>query len=82
MTLPALMHRVGRDFEEMPGLELTLAQASRLWNMTPDDCRSVMDALTASGFLKWTARRTLVRTGDQWRAPAARDASAGGDITV
>jgi hypothetical protein len=48
---------------EMPGLELTLAQAVRLWTLGVDDCRHVIDALVDVGFLKWTARRTIVRTG-------------------
>lgn len=48
---------------EMPGLELTLAQAVRLWGLGADDCRSVLDSLADAGFLKWTARRTVVRNG-------------------
>lgn len=47
----------------MPGLELTLPQAVRLWTLGADDCRFVIDALVDAGFLKWTARRTIVRTG-------------------
>ncbi len=48
---------------EMPGLELTMPQAVRLWSMGADDCRHVIDALVEAGFLRWTARRTIVRTG-------------------
>jgi hypothetical protein len=47
----------------MPGLELTLPQAVRLWGLGADDCRHVLDSLAETGFLKWTARRTVVRTG-------------------
>ena len=47
----------------MPGLELTLPQAVRLWTLGADDCRYVIDALVDVGFLKWTPRRTIVRTG-------------------
>ena len=53
---------------EMPGLELTLSQAVRLWTVGADDCRFVVDALVDAGFLKWTARRTIVRTGAEFRA--------------
>ena len=63
MEFAAAVDRVLDDFNEMPGLELTLPQAVRLWNMGPDDCRFAVDALVDAGFLKWTARRTLVRTG-------------------
>lgn len=63
MTYTTLLNRVRADFVEMPGLELTVTQAVRLWNMGADDCRSVLDALVDAGFLKWTAGRTVVRTG-------------------
>lgn len=53
---------------EMPGLELTLPQAVRLWTIGMDDCRFVIDALVDAGFLKWTARRTIVRTGAAFKA--------------
>lgn len=71
MDLAILIDRVGRDYVEMPGLELTLAQAGRLWNLSPDDCRSVVEALTSAGFLKWTVRKTLIRTGNDLRSAPA-----------
>jgi hypothetical protein len=55
---------------------LTLAQAVRLWTLGVDDCRIVIDALVDAGFLKWTARRTVVRTGLELpigRAPHTAD---------
>jgi len=63
MTFAAVVDRVRGEFVEMPGLELTLAQAVRLWGLGADDCRSVLDSLADAGFLKWTARRTVVRNG-------------------
>ena len=63
MSFAAVVDRVRADFMEMPGLELTLPQAVRLWTIGMDDCRFVIDALVEAGFLKWTARRTVVRTG-------------------
>jgi hypothetical protein len=51
------------DFVEMPELELTMPQAVRLWSLGADDCRFVVDALVDAGFLAWTARRTIVRSG-------------------
>lgn len=62
MTFTAVVDRVRAEFVEMPGMQLTLAQASRLWNLGADDCRSVIDALVDTGFLRWTAQRTVVRT--------------------
>ena len=39
------------------------ALAGLLWTLGADDCRFVIDALVEVGFLKWTPRRTVVRTG-------------------
>jgi hypothetical protein len=63
MSFATIVDRVRADFVEMPGLELTLPQAVRLWNVGADDCRLVLDALADAGFLKWTHRRTVIRTG-------------------
>jgi hypothetical protein len=63
MSFAAVVDRVRGEFVEMPGLELTLAQAVRLWTLGADDCRYVIDALVDVGFLKWTPKRTIVRTG-------------------
>ena len=62
MDFAAAVDRVRLDFTEMPGLELTMPQAVRLWGMGVDDCRFVVDALVDAGFLRWTSSRTLVRT--------------------
>ena len=67
MSFAAVVDRVRADFMEMPDLEVTLPQAVRLWTIGMDDCRFVIDALVDAGFLKWTARRTIVRTGAQFR---------------
>jgi hypothetical protein len=67
MSFAAVVDRVRGEFVEMPGLELTLPQAVRLWTLGADDCRFVIDALVDVGFLKWTTRRTVVRTGRDLR---------------
>jgi hypothetical protein len=63
MDFTTAVNRVRGDFDEMPGLELTLPQAVRLWNLGADDCRYAVDALVDAGFLRWTPRRTIIRTG-------------------
>ena len=68
MTFALMVERARADFMEMPGLELTLPQAVRLWHFGADDCRAVVDALVDLGFLRWTAKRTMVRTGQVLRA--------------
>ena len=63
MSFSRVVDRVRAEFVEMPGLELTFPQAVRLWNLGADDCRHVLDSLADAGFLKWTAKRTVIRTG-------------------
>jgi len=63
MSFANLVDRVRFEFMEMPGLELTIAQAGRLWNMGTDDCLFVIDSLVDTGFLRWTTQRTIIRTG-------------------
>ena len=63
MLIANLIERVRAEFVEMPGLELSLPQAARLWNLGIDDCREVLDILTTAGFLRWTAGQTVIRTG-------------------
>ncbi|MBI3048521.1 MAG: hypothetical protein HYY76_09465 [Acidobacteria bacterium] len=47
--------RVYREFEEMPGLRLTLRQAQRLLGLREDICARILDGLVAEGVLLRTA---------------------------
>ena len=66
MSFSEVVDRARAHFMEMPGLELTLPEAVRLLGFGVDDCRYVLDALVDAGFLRWTARRTVVRTDAMW----------------
>ena len=60
-----LLVRVYGEYMEMPGLQLTLAQASRLWNMKPATSAHVLDRLVDASFLR--------RAGDRYvRADCGR----------
>ena len=59
-----LVGRIRAEFLEMPGLRLTLAQASRLWGLDEGACRRVIDVLVGSSFLRWTASGLLARVGE------------------
>jgi hypothetical protein len=39
------------EYREMPGLNLTLRQAIRLWSAEPAACARALDALVNEGFL-------------------------------
>lgn len=60
-----LLVRVYGEYMEMPGLQLTLAQASRLWNMKPATSAHVLERLVDASFLR--------RAGDRYvRADCGR----------
>ena len=46
-----LLFRIRAEFAEMPGLKLTLPQASRLFHLDSDRCQRVMTTLVATGQL-------------------------------
>jgi hypothetical protein len=56
--------RIRAEFLEMPGLRLTLTQASRLWGLDEGACRYVIDVLVRASFLRWTPGGTLARVGE------------------
>ena len=60
-----LMARVYSEYLEMPGLQLTLAQASRLWNIQLATSAHVLERLVDASFLR--------RSGDRYvRADSGR----------
>ena len=71
MTFAHAVDRVQTEFVDLPGLELTMAQAVRLWHLGADDCRYVIDALVDAGFLAWTPQRTIVRIDRDRRGTAS-----------
>ena len=64
MEFEGLVRRIRAEFEEMPGLQLTLTQAARFWGMDPASCRAVVDALVSTSFLRWTSMGTFARADD------------------
>ena len=48
--------RIHSEYREMPGLKLTAAQASRFWNLGPDESRIALEQLVEA--------RVLGRTRD------------------
>ncbi len=58
---PAEFHLLARqirsEFDEMPGLSLTLNQAVRFWNLDARTCESLLTTLVEQGFLRRTAGR-------------------------
>jgi len=46
-----LLGRIRGEFREMPGLELTFAQARLMWQVDSPTCSAVLQALVDEGFL-------------------------------
>jgi hypothetical protein len=61
MVVRKLVDRVRGEFNEMPGLQLTVKQAAKLWGVEPATCRDVVDHLVDASFLRWTPSGTIVR---------------------
>lgn len=49
-----LASRIRGEYLEMPGLNLTCAQACRLWQLDDATCSAVLSRLVAEGFLART----------------------------
>ena len=48
---PELHRRIAAEFHEMPGLTLTLRQATRLFSLDPVRCERVLGSLVDGGVL-------------------------------
>ena len=51
-TVTNLLVRVYGEYAELPGLQLTVAQASRLWNVNQAVSAHVLDRLVDAAFLR------------------------------
>lgn len=49
-----LVGRIRGEYQEMPGLKLTLPQACRLWQVDTNTCKAVIARLVNDGFLRRT----------------------------
>ena len=56
-----LVERVRGESLEMPGLQLTISQARRLWALDEETCTALLNALVEQQFLLRTADGTHVR---------------------
>lgn len=51
MSKDRLLARIRREFQNHPGIAVTLPQAQILWALEKPRCAEAFDALTAEGFL-------------------------------
>lgn len=62
-SLHSLTDRIRGEFLEMPGLQLSVAQAARLWGLDAAACRQVIDALVDAAVLRWTPAGMIALAG-------------------
>jgi hypothetical protein len=55
------LRRAQAEFNEMPGLQLTVAQASRLWSFDSVLCSAVLSTLVERRFLVQTRNASFAR---------------------
>lgn len=64
LSVEALLNRICSEYLEMPGLQLTRAQARRLWALDDPICDALLNVLVDVGFLVRTAQGTYKRRSD------------------
>jgi hypothetical protein len=62
MDVDRVTQRVRAEFEEMPGMTLTVLQASRLFGIECEICKTVVDRLVTTSYLKWTQAGAVTRS--------------------
>lgn len=61
MRIDEVLQRIQGEYIEMPGLQLTVAQAQRLWGLERDVCNALLGALVDAKFLSQTRDGAYVR---------------------
>ena len=46
-----MVQRIREEFEQLPGLRMTVAEASRFWALDEGVCEAVLARLLSAGFL-------------------------------
>ena len=65
MRASALDTIISAEFDEMPGMRLTMPQVCRLWSLTTHDADDVIRALVGRGVLTLDRRGRVCRPEDQ-----------------
>jgi hypothetical protein len=72
-----MLQRICAEYFEMPGLQLTVEQAQRLWGLDKEMCERALEFLIETRFLVRTSRNLYARLTDGCAAmPTLRMAKA------
>ena len=72
-----LLQRVREQYREMPGLQLTKPQATRLFGVAPSVCAAMLRALVMENFLSRTGDGLFVRSTTHYKERAPNDGVRG-----
>ena len=61
MDVELVTKRVQAEFAEMPGMTLTMPQASRLFGIEREVCKTIVERLVTTSYLKWTHSGAVTR---------------------
>lgn len=61
MNVDTVVERVRAEFDEMPGMTLTMLQASKLFGLNEELCRSVVEQLVSAEYLRKTESGAVTR---------------------
>jgi hypothetical protein len=67
-----ILHRIRCEFREMPGLKVTIAQATRLWHLDPLTSEAFLNALVGDGLLRRNADGAYVACTEPARVRGPR----------
>jgi hypothetical protein len=62
MDVELVTKRVQAEFEEMPGMTLTMPQASRLFGIEREVCKTIVERLVTRSYLRFTESGAVTRT--------------------
>jgi hypothetical protein len=71
VDLDRIARRVRREFVEMPGLQISFVQMTRLCGLDPSTCKAVVDLLVGCAFLRWTNGNMIARADGHSPSPAS-----------
>jgi Fic family protein len=59
-----ILTRIRGEFGEMPGMRLTVPEASRLWHLAPEACERLLAALVEQRLLVRTKSGAFIQSGN------------------
>lgn len=79
---PELREGIRQDFTRLPGLAVTLDEASGFWNLERSTCRHLLDSLVDERFLEVDEGARYCRAGDGTAAARVQPGVSGSQLSL